>query len=88
MLVVSRKEDESIVIGNNIEIVIVRIDKNTVRIGVKAPKNISVHRKEVYEEIRLENLAATQTQSMGDDTLAKIIGKKLRKPSDTKKDDE
>jgi len=78
MLVVSRKEDESIVIGNNIEIVVVRIDKNTVRIGVKAPKSISVHRKEVYEEIRLENIAATQAKQVGDDALAKLIGTKLK----------
>jgi carbon storage regulator len=79
MLVVSRKEDESIVIGNNIEVVVVRIDKNTVRIGIKAPRNISVHRKEVYEEIRLENLAASQTQSIGEATLQKLIGAKLKK---------
>ena len=78
MLVVSRKEDESIVIGNEIEIVVVRIDRNTVRIGVKAPKNISVHRKEVYEEIRLENLAATTTVKIDDSALQKLLGDKLK----------
>lgn len=78
MLVVSRKQDESIVIGNEIEIVVVRIDRHTVRLGVKAPRSISVHRKEVYEEIRLENLAATQTQSMEITTLQKLLGSKLK----------
>jgi carbon storage regulator len=86
MLVVSRKEDESVVIGNNIEVVIVRIDKNTVRVGIKAPKHISVHRKEVYEEIRLENLAASQAQSIGDAALQKLIGSRLKKSSGKKED--
>ena len=81
MLVVSRKQDESIVIGNEIEIVVVRIDRNTVRLGIKAPRSISVHRKEVYEEIRLENLEAAEVQAVATDAL-KLLGGKLKKKSD------
>ncbi len=62
MLVLSRKKDEKLMIGNEIEIQIVKISKDSVRIGVKAPNNVSVHRYEVYESIRETNLAATKSQ--------------------------
>ncbi len=77
MLVVSRKQDESIIIGNEIEVVVVRIDRNTVRIGIKAPRHISVHRKEVFEEIRSENLAAAKTHQVDSAALQKLLGGKL-----------
>jgi carbon storage regulator len=86
MLVVSRKQDESIVIGNEIEIVVVRIDRNNVRLGVKAPRHISVHRKEVYEEIRLENLAASEAQSVKAEALQKLLGDKLKVKSSAEKE--
>ncbi|MCK9223904.1 MAG: carbon storage regulator CsrA [Candidatus Muirbacterium halophilum] len=60
MLVLTRKKNQSIIIADNIEIVVVDIKGDQIKIGVNAPKNISVHRKEVYEEIQMENkLAAT-----------------------------
>ncbi|GDY04627.1 hypothetical protein LBMAG50_07680 [Phycisphaerae bacterium] len=55
MLVLSRQIDERIVIGDDIEIVIVDIRGDKVRLGIVAPTSISVHRKEVYEAIRKEN---------------------------------
>jgi carbon storage regulator len=60
MLVLSRKKDESIVIDGKIRITIVEIRGNNVRLGIEAPKDVSVHRKEVYEEILAsqETLAA------------------------------
>jgi carbon storage regulator len=48
MLVLSRQKDETIIIGDNIEITVVDIRGDKVRLGVSAPKEISVHRKEVY----------------------------------------
>ena len=60
MLVLSRKRDETIMIGDEIEISIVDIKGDTVRIGINAPKNVSVHRKEIYEAIKAENIAVTQ----------------------------
>ena len=54
MLILTRKPGESIIIGNNIKIVIIEIRGNQVRLGVDAPKEISVHRDEVYEKLQLE----------------------------------
>lgn len=60
MLVLSRLRDQTIMIGDEIEITIVDIRGEKVRLGITAPKTISVHRKEVYEAIRRENQAAAQ----------------------------
>ena len=54
MLVLSRQRDETIMIGDNIEVTVVDIRGDKVRLGINAPKEISVHRKEVYEAIRRE----------------------------------
>jgi carbon storage regulator len=50
MLVLSRQRDETIIIGDNIEVTVVDIRGDKVRLGITAPKDISVHRKEVYED--------------------------------------
>ncbi|MCL4171122.1 UNVERIFIED_CONTAM: hypothetical protein GTU68_030803 [Idotea baltica] len=59
MLVLSRKKNESIVINDNIKIVVVEIRGDKVRLGVEAPKEIPVHRREVYEAI----LRAQETEA-------------------------
>ena len=58
MLVLSRYKDESIMIGQDIEIVIVEVRGNKVRLGISAPKHVPVHRREVYEAIRREGALA------------------------------
>ena len=58
MLVLSRQRDETIMIGDDIEVTVVDIRGDKVRLGINAPKSISVHRKEVYDAIRRENRAA------------------------------
>mgnify|MGYP003590453436 CR=1 FL=1 len=58
MLVLSRRKNESIMIGDDIEIVVVEIKGDQIKLGVKAPRNVTVHRAEVYEEIQLENKKA------------------------------
>ena len=57
MLVLSRQRDETIMIGDEIEITVVDIRGDKVRLGITAPKAITVHRKEVYEAIRRESRA-------------------------------
>src|SRR2546426_73976 len=59
MLVLSRQRDETIMIGDDVEITIVDIRGDKVRIGITAPAHIPVHRKEVYEAIKAENRAAS-----------------------------
>jgi carbon storage regulator len=62
MLVLSRQRDQSIMIGDDIEITIVDVRGDKVRVGINAPRQVSVHRKEVYEAIRRETkTAATAT---------------------------
>lgn len=55
MLILTRKLGESIVIGDNIKIKVVEINNQQIRLGVDAPKNIIVHREEVYNKIKEEN---------------------------------
>lgn len=58
MLVLSRQRDETIMIGDDVEITVVDIRGDKVRLGITAPPHIPVHRKEVYEAIKRENRAA------------------------------
>lgn len=60
MLVLSRNKEESIIIGDDITITVVDIRFGQVRIGIDAPKNVSVHRREVYDRIQCEQAAEKQ----------------------------
>src|SRR3954465_9648070 len=62
MLVLSRQRDETIMIGDDIEITIVDIRGDKVRLGITAPATIPVHRKEVYEAIQRENREAAKVK--------------------------
>jgi len=62
MLVLSRQKDESIMIGDDVEITIVDVRGDKVRLGINAPKEIPVHRKEVYEAIQREKREAQEKQ--------------------------
>ena len=71
MLVLSRHRDESIMIGDDVVVTIVDIRGDKVRLGIDAPQDIPVHRREVYEAIQRENRKAAQlkpadTQDLGD----------------------
>jgi carbon storage regulator len=63
MLVLSRQRDETIMIGDHIELTVVDIRGDKVRLGIKAPAHIPVHRKEVYEAIRRENEQAARLKN-------------------------
>ena len=60
MLVLSRQRDESIIIGDNIVVTIVDVRGDKVRLGIDAPREVSVHRREIYEAIQRENQQAAQ----------------------------
>ncbi len=61
MLILNRKEQQSIVIGDGIEVVVVSIEGNQVKLGIKAPKNIKVYRRELLESIESQNKEAVAT---------------------------
>ena len=52
MLVLSRKINQAIMIGDDVRVVVVSVDRDQVKLGVEAPREISVHRSEIYEEIK------------------------------------
>lgn len=62
MLVLARKESQSIIIGDNIEITVLSIKGDHVKIGIKAPLDIKVYRKEIFEEIQAANIQASQSK--------------------------
>ncbi len=73
MLVLSRQRNETIMIGDEVEVTVIDIRGDKVRLGINAPREVTVHRKEVYEAIKRENQAAAQVQpdgSTGDGTAA------------------
>ena len=61
MLVLTRKVDESIMIGDDAEVTVVEIKGDSVKLGISAPKEITVHRKEIYLAIQHENIDASKT---------------------------
>ena len=83
MLILSRKLEESIIIGDEIEIVVLEIKGDKVKIGVRAPAEIPVHRKEIYLAIKRENIEAAAIDAV---ELAKVSaflaqkGKKSESP--------
>lgn len=60
MLVLSRTRDESIIIGDNVVVTVVDVRGDKVKLGIEAPQDVSVHRREVYEAIRRENQQAAK----------------------------
>lgn len=62
MLVLTRKVNQSIMIGDEIEVVVLEVRGEQVRLGIRAPRHIAVHRREIYEAIQQENLRAAQAQ--------------------------
>jgi carbon storage regulator len=71
MLALSRKKNEAIMINNNIEITVLDIRGDQVKLGIAAPKEIPIYRKEVYLQIQQENKQATDVASL--DALKKLL---------------
>nr|WP_297705596.1 carbon storage regulator CsrA [uncultured Butyrivibrio sp.] len=71
MLALSRKKNEAIVINNNIEITVLDIRGDQIKLGISAPKEIPIYRKEVYIQIQNENKQATDVE--GIEALKKLL---------------
>jgi len=81
MLVLSRKLNESIMIGDQVEIMVLEIRDNYVKLGIKAPREVSVHRQEVHQEILEENQRARQLGPNAQvDTAAQALRKLKKQP--------
>ncbi len=77
MLVLSRKINQSIVIGDNIEIMLVDIRGDQIKLGINAPKNVKIFRKEVYEEVKNQNVEASKSSIEELNILSSFVKKKL-----------
>jgi carbon storage regulator len=76
MLVLTRKLNESIMIGDAVEITVVEVKGEQVKLGIKAPKDVKVHRKEVYLAIQSENIDASKLAVDSVDRIGGIFRKK------------
>lgn len=63
MLALSRKINESIIVGNDIEVTILEVKGDQVKIGISAPKSVPIYRKEIYLQIKESNKEAAQTEA-------------------------
>jgi carbon storage regulator len=71
MLVLTRKENESIMIGNEIEVTVLDLKDNQVKLGIVAPRSVTVHRREVYLAIQAENAQAATSAPL--DGISNLI---------------
>ncbi len=72
MLALSRKKDEAIIINNNIEVTIIEVKGDQVKLGIKAPKSVPVYRKEVYTQIQEANKEASEETKQTLETLKNL----------------
>jgi carbon storage regulator len=72
VLVFTRRRNEAVVIGDGIEVRVLRVGRDGVRLGVVAPANVAVHRQEVYDQIRMENRTAAAAVSATGAIVARL----------------
>ena len=76
MLVLKRKAGESIIVADNIEIKIIEVEEGRIKIGIDAPKEVSILRKEVLDETKSENKTAAQSRNIDKSALTKMLKNK------------
>ncbi|MGY3714871.1 carbon storage regulator CsrA [Sutcliffiella cohnii] len=75
MLVLTRKKDETIVIGGDIEVTVISVSGDQIKLGIKAPNNVDIHRKEIYDQIKAENSAASNASVNMLQNLSQLLKK-------------
>jgi carbon storage regulator len=80
MLVLSRKVNQSIMVGDNVRVVVVAVDRDQVKLGIEAPREIAVHRSEIYEEIQRSNRSAAAAAGTAPVQGAPTVGRAALAP--------
>lgn len=78
MLILTRRVGENIVVGDDIVISVMEVRGDAVRIGIQAPRTVTVHREEVYRELQQANRAAAQSGAVADDAVAAVARQAAR----------
>lgn len=79
MLVLTRKSDEGVRIGEDIRITVVEIKGNQVRLGIEAPASVPIHRNEIYERVRRENRLSSDITMEGFGKLKEVVSRHANK---------
>lgn len=88
MLVLTRKKGQSIMVGDDVEISVVEVDGDAVRIGIKAPRDVAIYRREIYQAIQEENIRAARAAAEMAKKLGKVKPSTREEPSQEKKKDD
>ena len=73
MLALSRKENESVMVGNDIEVTILEIKSDQVKLGIKAPRSVSIYREEIYLQIQQANREAAEAKTPAAGSLEQLF---------------
>ena len=73
MLVLARKPNESIIIGDTIAVTVLGVEGDQVKLGITAPKEIPIHRQEIYEQLRKANIEAARSSPADLSSIAKLL---------------
>ncbi|MBF0477602.1 MAG: carbon storage regulator CsrA [Deltaproteobacteria bacterium] len=83
MLILTRKSGETITIGDNIRVTVVEVKGNHVKLGIEAPRNVIVHRQEIYERIQEENIEAARQTPVDLGQVANLWKKRKQEPEES-----
>jgi carbon storage regulator len=84
MLILSRKTDQSIAIGDHVKITVVAIQEGQVKLGIEAPQETKIYRTEIYEQIQQQNAAAAKSEKISAVKAARLLSTTSRPPAAAK----